>query len=147
MQAKKEKRVFLGIFQQGRTNIISYVRCVSYQKSVNTLLSVSGYGRGIVWSKNRISHSTKQGGITLIIQNFSDIRKDPKISETSIKKQVQYKKKSYDTRWKNIQLFSGMHYTLGRMWQMKKREIRLYLVKINSNDNKIYIFVFHPISW
>lgn len=80
MQAKKEKRVFLGIFEQGRTNILNYVCCVSYQKSVNTFLSVSGYRGGIVWSKNRISHSTKQGGITLIIQNFSDIRKDPKIS-------------------------------------------------------------------
>lgn len=57
------------------------------------------------------------------------------------------KQKSYDTGGENIQLFSGIDYTLGKMHWKKKNEIELYLIKVNTNDKKTFFcFVFHPIS-
>ena len=67
---KKYKNVFLeDAFEQGGTNIKSPVLCVSYQICQRPL-SVSECGGEIAWSKNRISHSTKQGGRIQIIQNL-----------------------------------------------------------------------------
>lgn len=52
------------------------------------------------------------------------------------------KQKSYDTGGKNIQLFSGIDYTLGKMHWTKEKEIGLYLIKVNTNDKKYFVCCF-----
>lgn len=111
------------VFEEGRTNIINSVLFVFYQNlCVRALLSVSECGREAAWGKKGISHYAKQGGIKTFRQCFQ-------------KYQVQWKKiTENDTRGENTQLFSDTDYTSGKMHQKKKKEIWLYLVKINRNN-------------
>lgn len=56
-------------FEQGGTNIISPVLCVSYQIRQRPL-SVSECGGETAWGKSRISRFTKQGGKIQVIRNL-----------------------------------------------------------------------------